>query len=468
VQKVRKRPHVVIAGGGVAGVEALLALRALAGPGPSIELISPEPDLVYRPLRVAEPFDLGEARRFPLEDIVSDQRASLRSNALTSVDPAGHRARLSRGEWLAYDTLLVATGARASNALPHALPFHGHSGSDELAATLERAGEKGVRRLVFAVPEGVSWPLPLYELALLTAWRLERHAVKNVTLRFVTPEQEPLDLFGAEAAARVRTLLEERGIELMTGASPIEAGRGRVVLANGPSVPADRTITVPGLEGPRISGLPADSAGFIPADAHGRVKGVEGVYVAGDGADYPVKQGGLATQQADAAAEAIAAAMGSPQAPQPFRPVLRAVLLTGSTPLYLRAHLDDTEAPAPEVAQHSLWWPPGKIAGRYLSPYLVTLERPAREPPPFEDRELAAGGERVDAAEHDAALQLALMMADDEAQSGSTWRALEWLEAAETLNGVLPPEYVDKRRRWRFVRERAATRRRAEQNPDLV
>src|SRR5215218_9656246 len=388
-RRARKRPHVLIAGGGIAGVEALLALRAVAGQGPSIELFSPDPDLAYRPLRVTEPFELGEMRRFPLEDIAADQGATFRFGALTSVDPEGHRARQRSGEWLSYDALLVATGASARNAVPGALLFHGRGGTNDVAAALKAASEGRIRRLAFAVPPGVSWPLPLYELALLTAWRLRKDRVSSVTLAFVTPESEPLDLFGPEAAARIRALLEERGIDLRTGVRPVEAGGGRVALSEGPGLPADCTITVPCVEGRRIFGLPGDSEGFIPVDAHGRVIGVDDVYAVGDAANFPVKQGGLATQQADAAAEAIAARLGSARPPQPFRPVLRAVLLTGFAPLYLRANLHDNGAP-PDVGERSLWRPPGKIAGRYLSPYLAQLELPPPNPSAFEEPELPA------------------------------------------------------------------------------
>lgn len=374
IHPTRKRPHVLIAGGGVAGVEALLALRALAGQRPSIELLSPNPDFVYRPLRVTEPFDLGAVRCFSLEDLTGDQRASLRPGALTSVDPAGRKARLRSGEWLAYDALLVATGARAREALPGARAFNGRAGTNDLAMVLHAVKVGQIRHLAFAVAEGVSWPLPLYELALLTAWRLDSEGTKGVTLTFVTPEQEPLDVFGAAPSARVRALLESRGIHLLTRACPVKAEGGAVFLADGSFVPADHTITVPSLEGPALVGLPSDSEGFIPVDAQGRVKGVDDVYAAGDGAGFPVKQGGLATQQADAAAEALAARFGAPVKPRPFEPVLRAMLLTGSAPLYLRTYLNDT-APPPEVAGQPLWSPPDKIAGRYLSPYLAQLDR---------------------------------------------------------------------------------------------
>ena len=81
--------------------------------------------------------------------------------------------------------------------------------------------------------------------------------------------------------------------------------------------------------------------GFIEIDEHARVRGVPDVFAAGDATTEPIKQGGLATQQADAAAEQIAAEAGAPVAPRPFRRVLRGVVLTGEAPLYLRRDLDD-------------------------------------------------------------------------------------------------------------------------------
>jgi sulfide:quinone oxidoreductase len=81
----------------------------------------------------------------------------------------------------------------------------------------------------------------------------------------------------------------------------------------------------------------------------------------------PLKQGGLAAQQADVAAAAIAAALGEPVRPEPYEPVLRAILLTGEGPLYLR------HPPAPaDAATEAPWWPPHKIAGAHLAPYIAT------------------------------------------------------------------------------------------------
>jgi sulfide:quinone oxidoreductase len=63
-------------------------------------------------------------------------------------------------------------------------------------------------------------------------------------------------------------------------------------------------IALARLQGPRIAGLPADADGFFPVDPHGRVTGARDVFAAGDATAGPIKLGGLAAQEADAAAAA--------------------------------------------------------------------------------------------------------------------------------------------------------------------
>jgi sulfide:quinone oxidoreductase len=132
-------------------------------------------------------------------------------------------------------------------------------------------------------------------------------------------------------------------------------------------------VTLPLLLGPGLPGLPSDSSGFIPADEHGRVPGWPDVFVAGDATTYPIKQGGIATQQADAVAEVIAARAGGVTALTSHSPVLRGLLLTGGQTQFLRRELSDVQGEG-DAAAHALWWPPSKITGRYLSPYLFGHE----------------------------------------------------------------------------------------------
>ena len=141
-------------------------------------------------------------------------------------------------------------------------------------------------------PSGASWPLPIYELALLTAARAFDMCIE-VELTVVTPEPAPLAVFGEEVARDVAQMLADAGIAVRcrVAAEPPRQG----VLRLHPTrdeVEVERVVTLPILNGPAIDGLPHDEPGFLPVDAHGRVAGVPGVYAAGDATDFAIKQGG--------------------------------------------------------------------------------------------------------------------------------------------------------------------------------
>ena len=362
--------RVVIAGGGVAALEAALALRALAEDRVGVELIAPEPHFWYRPLAVAEPFDLGEVRKFELDELAAAAGATFSPGALTGVDAGSRQAQTSAGSSVPYDVLLVACGAVPTPAVPGALTFRGPADTERISDLLGEivAGQAG--RVAFVVPWGAVWSLPIYELALMTAAYLAERELDHVELALVTPEDEPLQLFGRAGSAAVRELLEERGIAVQTGASPVEFVDGELRLVPEGTIAADRVVALPRLRGTRIDGLPQTVEGFVPVDAHGQVHGLADVFAAGDITSFPVKQGGIAAQQADAAAEMIAANAGADLTPQPFRPVLRGLLLTGRQPRYLRHELTGGAGDASASSPEPLWWPPAKIVGRYLAPFL--------------------------------------------------------------------------------------------------
>lgn len=375
----------LIVGGGVAGLETLLALRELAEERFAIELLVDKPDFVYRPLAVAEPFGLGESRRFDLARIAADRGATLRKGNLESVDPASHQVLTRDGARVDYDVLVLAIGANAQPPFSGAVTIQGPGYTGRFSTVLRELEGRRVHRVAFAVPGDVPWPLPLYELALMTAARVKERGLRTVELSFVTPESQPLEIFGNEAAAAVQGLLGEGGIALHTDCHPVsveEDGLAVVPRERG-RVPAERVVTLPRLTGPDVPGLPHDRDGFLRVDLHGLVQGETDVYAAGDGTSFPIKQGGIATQQADAVAESIAARAGAPVTPEPFRPVLRGLLLTGESPRYLRSEIGGGHGDDWDVSEHALWWPPSKIAGRYLSPYLAVhhedVERRARE-----------------------------------------------------------------------------------------
>jgi sulfide:quinone oxidoreductase len=246
---------------------------------------------------------------------------------------------------------------------------------DELLHGLIQDLEEGyVKRLAFVIPERMAWPLPIYELALMSAKRAYEMNVE-VQIHVITPEDAPLGEFGTGVSGPTWELLAEDGIDVITSsyceipqAGRIEIGPGNRVLL------VDRVVALPELIGPAIEGVPKADDGFIPVDENCAVRGVERVYAAGDAIDFPIKQGGLASQQADAAAHAIASLASAPVEPAPFRPVIRGVLLTGAKPMYLYAHLTGGQGISSEMSEEPNFAPTMKIAARYLEPYLERLD----------------------------------------------------------------------------------------------
>ncbi|MFL5863383.1 MAG: NAD(P)/FAD-dependent oxidoreductase, partial [Solirubrobacteraceae bacterium] len=425
------RRVVIIAGGGVAALEAVLALRDLAGDLLAITLLAPRSDLLYRPVTVAEAFGRAEARSFRIDEMLTDQRVEHVHDALVRVNSAARTVLTAGGDELHYDALIVATGARPVRTLPGALVFGGRADVDALRAVVDDLVEGRAASVAFAVGRGQPWTLPIYELGLLTAARLREHG-SRARVTVVTTEETPLELFGPEAERAIRPMLASLGIVVRCSAMPAVVKPRELVFAGGGGVFADRVVTLPEVEGPRIPGLPADPDGFILADAHGCVPGAAGVYAAGDAGSFPLKQGGLATQQADAVAEHIAHCAGAPITPRPFRPVLRGLLINEGAPVYLRSEpqrlsrpssvaIEDRRAPrtvttagASMASDQALWWPPAKIAGRYLAPYLATARPRAPTAQPMADRRAAPGPHRLD-DEFAEAVALVLMLADGDA-----------------------------------------------------
>ena len=195
LQAVHHRRKVLIAGGGVAALEAMMALRSLLGGTVQIELLAPEVEFSYRPIAVAEPFGLGEVRRYELAAIAADHAAHVRYGTLAHVDPADNTVWTGADQALKYDFLLVAVGAVARPAIDGALTFGGAGDRDALRNLLDDAQAGKVRRLVFAAPPAVGWLLPIYELALFTAAWSRQHDVP-LELSLVTHEDRPLEAFG--------------------------------------------------------------------------------------------------------------------------------------------------------------------------------------------------------------------------------------------------------------------------------
>jgi sulfide:quinone oxidoreductase len=369
----RDRPlEVVIAGGGPAAIEAALALRTLAPHAARVRLLAPEPSFVYRPLSVVEPFAAGQVREYSLDRLAA-RGVKVIADSLAAVDPDARTLVTGSGTLLSYDALVVATGASARREFSHATTFTGPADSEAVHGIVQDLEGGWCKRIAFVAPVGANWTLPLYELALQTAERARDLCLDDVEITLITHERCPLGHFGPGAAASVSALLRESGVHVVTWARPSVPRAGLVETGTRTqAIEADRIVALPVPVGRSIAGLPSDDRGFLPVDRLGRVEDVEGVYAAGDGTSHPIKQGGLATQQADIAVAAVLADAGLRAAPNARQPVLRAMLIAGERTLYLRREGAD---PSSGVASpRPLWWPPAKIAGHYLAPFLDEID----------------------------------------------------------------------------------------------
>jgi sulfide:quinone oxidoreductase len=364
--------RVVIAGAGVAGLETLLALRALVGNRAEITVVAPNAKFVNRSMAVAQPFSPRRVRGIRLGPALASLGAHWHRGTVDRVEHARRVVVTRDRDELPYDYLVLALGARPDGPWYADRMLTYRDGRDAAAyrLLLSSLRRRSVRRLAFVKPAGRTWPLPLYGLALMTAADSVREQAP-IDISFVTPEEEPLAIFGARAAGAVRALLEERGIELYTGSYGVPGRPGWLNIAPGTrTLAADAIVTLPRLVGPRLRGVPCTANGFLRTDAQGRVRGCDGVFAAGDATAFPIKQGGVAAQQADAVAASIAAALGIDVDPGPFEPVLHGLLLTGDRPRYLRSGTSGRSGDESTISLEPLWWPPNKLCARYLAPYL--------------------------------------------------------------------------------------------------
>jgi sulfide:quinone oxidoreductase len=372
--RVSGKQKVLIAGAGVAGIEAALALRDLAGERVEVDLYDPRREFVYRPFAVGEPYGLARGFRYDLERLSEHCDASFHADGIASVDPERRLALTNEGDRIAYDHLIVATGVRMLWAVPGAVTFWGAVDAGEVGETIADLRAGRLRHLVFTMPGGHSWTLPLYELALLAVTELGKLGLTETRVTVVTPEDLPLGVFGRHVGEQMRALLAERGVELVAAAHPVKFEGGSLHIAPGEEVDADAVVSLPRLEGRRVSGVPHDDEGFVGVDEHGGVIGLERVHAAGDVTAFPVKQGGMSTQQSDTVAEAIAAAAGAGFEPKPFDPILRAVLWTGWEPRYLHGRPTGGHGEASSFSERPQGpLRSGRVTARYWTPLVDSL-----------------------------------------------------------------------------------------------
>ena len=371
-------PRIVIAGGGVAGLEACLALRSFLGEDElHIDLLCREHRFEYRPLAVLEPFDGAPAWSMELERFAADQDVRLVRDSLAAVEPDRHEAITAYSGRLSYDALLVCVGARAVRALPGAITFRGGRDAAAVRAALDdmQPGDRGT--IAFAVPFGAFWTLPLYELAILSAARLRERGVRAQVV-MTSPEAAPLEAFGTDASAAVADLLDARGIEFVDCARAIAADAGAVELDDGRRIEARAVITLPDLVGRRVPGPAAGCRGLHrggrPRSRAGRRRRLR----RGRRHHLPAQAGrpghaaGRCRRRGDARRTGRAHRAAPVRACPQGRPLHRSASRPTSAPP------PDGRGAAPRA--YAMWWPPSKIAGRHLAPYLAIRGGAPRAP----------------------------------------------------------------------------------------
>ncbi|MGZ6639185.1 MAG: hypothetical protein ACXVII_40890 [Solirubrobacteraceae bacterium] len=371
--------NVVICGAGIAGVEGLLRLSRLAGERVGVTLLNPEDEFVCRPMAVLEPFALAGVRRYPLERIAFDTGATWIRDRLVRVDTNACTLRTQGGREVSYDALLLALGGRESPPFEHAHVFTDRDAGQSFRGIVQDIERGQVKSVAFVLPNWPVWPVPLYELALMTAARAHSLSL-SAQLTFITPEGRPLKAFGQAAGEAIARLLAAAGIELVTGVVAQVPAPGLVTFGE-TRLEAERIVTLPKVTGPAVPGIAAGPGWFVPIDERCVVEGTSGrVFAAGDATDFAVKHGGIGAQQADTAAAGIAHLAGVGERPPPLEPVIRSMLLTGDRPLYIVAQVVDGLGWRSGAYEQPQWPAEHKVVADELGPYLAGLDAATDQP----------------------------------------------------------------------------------------
>ena len=314
--------RVIVAGGGVAGLEALMALRALAGARVELTLVAPHDDFVYRPLAVDAPYAVARARQVSLDDAARDAGATFVGGTIEAVDAGQRIVTPSDSDPLEYDALVLAVGAQAVPVVEHAMTWDDRVDAETVGGLLRDIEEGYSRRLAIVIPPGPAWPLRAYEVALFITLQAKGMSA-DLESTIVAPDPSPLAALGSQAVKMVSDELAQAGVDVVTAAGvDVEPGHATTLVLHpsGRRLEVDRVLALPELRGRTIAGIPADADGFVEVDEHCRARGLDAVWAVGDGTAFALKSGGFAAEQADIAAEDIAAAAGADVDPRSFDP----------------------------------------------------------------------------------------------------------------------------------------------------
>ena len=224
------RTHVVIIGAGIAGVQAA---QSLAGEM-RVTLINREPFVPYYRMRLEEVVTGGNPASIFMHPAswYEEKGIELIENEAVGIDEEGKAVRLSDSSQIEYDALVIATGSKA-NIFPISgvgrkyYPIRSLTDAFELRYALEKSSNACI----------IGGGLLGLELACAIAGHKNIPVSVIETAPYILPKQ--LD---EDSAALLSTLLKERGVTIIAGASVKEAHEKSLILENGDEIAADTVI----------------------------------------------------------------------------------------------------------------------------------------------------------------------------------------------------------------------------------
>jgi sulfide:quinone oxidoreductase len=315
---MERKPHIVVLGGGFAGLETLFLLKHRLHEAVDLTLVSDEAAFLFRPNTIYIPFGLNpEMLQIPLAEPTGRQKIRFLQARVRDIDPIAHKVLLEGQAPLSYDRLVLATGAAMRPEEIPGLPENANTIwtpremqrlGEQLDTIVERAHAGRVTRLLFLIPPNNKCAGPLYEMVFMVETHLRRHKVRDaVQIVWTTSESSFIQAFGPKLHEIVTEEFAERHILGHTGHVVQEVLPDRVRYTNGTEFDYDVLVSFP----PYIArvdytALPRDERGFVHTTFDTRaVQGYPDIFAPGDAGDFPVKQAFLAFLQADAVAETL-------------------------------------------------------------------------------------------------------------------------------------------------------------------
>jgi len=340
---VGERRHVVVVGGGFAGLGCVK--RLARDDAVSVTLIDRHNYHQFQPLlyQVATSQLASNDIAFSLRKLFRDHpNVDVKLGEVTALDPATRTVTLTGGERFTGDTLVLAAGSqpnffRTPGAEEHALPLYALDDATRLRSRILEVFEAADRdptlvdqgALTFVVvgggPTGVELAGALADLIAETMTVEYHHlAVTAARIHLVDLGHTLLAPYSDRAHDYAAKVLGRKGVRLHLGVAVTEVGAGHVTLADGSTIPTRCVVWGGGIQGPAIAAtaeLPRGRGGRIDVLPDLTVAGADGVYAIGDVANIPSPDGdafpqlgSVALQSGTWAAENILAeAAGKPR-----------------------------------------------------------------------------------------------------------------------------------------------------------